>query len=182
MAVTTRALLESVPRYGPATTGTYANTQELWLTGATILNRVVGRIVGTNITMRADRLMFLADIQSTRNHYVRKSANILDRTLGHRGTAADRTAASAMLSRTGGESPRICLQMEVSRAAIFWDVRESGRGAWRRSGSPVEDINEDKESAIWEISASGLFAIKRIKEQKSQFCVKEESINATEGR
>ena len=86
------ALLESVTCYGLATAGQHATSQGLWEIDTNILRRAARRIVGANITMRVADMVVLADVRTAQNRFVLKSANITDRILRARETAAQRTA------------------------------------------------------------------------------------------
>ena len=48
--------------------------------------------MGANITTRIESLMFLADVRSALNHYILKTAIVLDRTLRAQGTTAQLNA------------------------------------------------------------------------------------------
>ena len=99
LTVTTHALGDAVVGYGPAATGARLSIQGMRKIDTTIRNRAARRINGTNITMRVESMMLLADIQSTYNHYILKSAPILDRILRASGAAAQRTARTSTMGR-----------------------------------------------------------------------------------
>ena len=92
LTVTAHALIESIVGYGLATTGSHAGIGELREIDARYLDRVARRVVGTNMTMRTETLMILADTAGMINHFVLKCANVLDRTLRAGGTAAQENA------------------------------------------------------------------------------------------
>ena len=95
-AVTSPALLERALCYRLATPATPPNVQALRKLDATILNRVVGRIIGGEITIRIGALSMLADLRITHNQYVLENANVLDRALGAKGAAAQKNARKSV--------------------------------------------------------------------------------------
>ena len=74
LAVTAHALIESIIGYGMATTGAHATPQELREIDTRFLNKAARRVVGTNITIRTETMMFLADMANAMNHYILKKA------------------------------------------------------------------------------------------------------------
>ena len=52
------------------------------------MNVAARKIVGTNISARREILYTMADVRTAQNHYILKSANLLDRVLRATGTAA----------------------------------------------------------------------------------------------
>ena len=79
LSAPTHALLESVPRYGLATTGKRTNMQQISKIDTTLSHKTLKKIAGTTITMRTEIPMALANIRSLYARYVPKPANILDR-------------------------------------------------------------------------------------------------------
>ena len=101
LATTTHALIESIIGYGLATTGSHTRAEELRAIDTRFLHRAARRVAGTNITMRKETLMIMADLTSVVNQYVLKIANVLDRTLIAGGTAAQSHAWSAIQAQSG---------------------------------------------------------------------------------
>ena len=92
LAVTVHSLIESIINYGLAATGTHVDAYEMRRIDTQILNRAARKVVGTNITMRIESLMMLADLNGVMDHYIVKNACLMDRIMRARGTAAQDNA------------------------------------------------------------------------------------------
>ena len=87
-AITAHSLVESVVSYGLAVYGVHISQADGRRIDTGLLTRVSRRIVGTGPTARREILHALADAKSFNNHYIQKSANVLDRVLCSTGTSA----------------------------------------------------------------------------------------------
>ena len=92
LAISTHALIESVVNYGLATTGSHVGQQILDKIDTGILNNAARKVIGTNIAARREVLYSMADVRTSHNHYVVKTANMLDRALRASNTAAKTNA------------------------------------------------------------------------------------------
>ena len=108
MAITTHSLIESVTNYGLASFGRHLWDQDRSSVDTTILNKAARKVVGAGPTIRTEILYALADMRSMTNHYILKVANILDRTLREKGTAAEscQTTAHGTLQSREPRVPR----------------------------------------------------------------------------
>ena len=77
---------------------------ELRKIDTTTLNRAARKIIDTNITMRKESTVMLADIRIAHNHFILKSANILDPSPRARGTTGQKTAGELIQERSTSDA------------------------------------------------------------------------------
>ena len=110
LAISTHAPIESVVNYGLAVTGNHVGQQALDKIDKSVLNIAAREIVGTNISAKREVLYALAAIKTTHNHFIVKTANMLDRVLRAPNTAAQKNAwtfietLSTKVNREGKEA------------------------------------------------------------------------------
>ena len=88
LAVTTHSLVESVINYGLAIIGPHLTTQECQEIDKATMNTSARKITGTGYTTRRETLHIMADTRTMTNHFVLKTANMLDRVLRAEGANA----------------------------------------------------------------------------------------------
>ena len=88
LTTTAHALVESVLNYGLTITGSAMHETTFRSMDTAVLNPVARRVAGVGYSIRREVLYTLADLHSTQNHYLLKTANLFDRTLRARGTRA----------------------------------------------------------------------------------------------
>ena len=120
------ALIESITNYGLAITGTNKELAGLKEIDLKIMHPIARQITGTNRTIRREILYPLADLRAIDNHYVQKTANMLDRTLRPTGTKARSTA------------------LEYLREKGIGDNRESGKIRWAKLNKWVTNSYSEK--------------------------------------
>ena len=180
LAVTVHALLESVVGYGLATAGSRANALELRALDTRYLNRAARRVVGTNITMRTETLMFLADLSTAQNQCILKQANVLDRTLRAKGTNAQAEAWRMLQSYYNKEH---ILEQGVRNhesEIVMWEPLRIKITEVKKCPTPEQEEQEkkqEKEGSIWEITRRRALKKGNIEEQNSIYHVSEETIS-----
>ena len=91
-AISTHALIESAASYGLAVTGKHVSQQVMDRIDTGALNIAARKIVGSNISARKEILFAISDIKNVYNHYIAKTANMLDRVLRSTNAAAQESA------------------------------------------------------------------------------------------
>ena len=184
LSVTAHSLVESVVSYGLATTGKGWDESGAEQLDRAVLNKTARKVVGTNQTMRLEILMILADMRSTWNHYIIKTANILDRILRASGTTARRSAILSIREKfeeweEEGDAEELPETTEISN-------RSSKRG---KQGSEKEQ-NQDKgryarqeeKELIWETMKRKMKRKKDVEVQNSIYYTSEATIKEEEHR
>ena len=92
LSITAHSLVESVISYGLATAGTRWEERGAGQIDRAVINKTARKVIGTNMTIRIETLMMLADMRNAMNHYLLKTANILDRVLRASGPTARKTS------------------------------------------------------------------------------------------
>ena len=82
--------MESVINYGLAMIGSHASLQECQEIDKATMNPAARRITGTGYTTRRESLHIMADTRPMVNHYLLKSANMIDRIMRAGGTNAEK--------------------------------------------------------------------------------------------
>ena len=83
--------MESVIGYGLTVTVSALSERDLRQLDTRGLNPAERQIAGANSTTRREVMFAMADIKSVRNHYLLKTANIVDRALRAQGTRIQAT-------------------------------------------------------------------------------------------
>ena len=117
-----------------------------------LINKAARSIVGTNIAMREETLMALADVKSTYDHYMLKTANIFDRTLRAEGTTAQKRAAEEINRRTTGTE-----MTHLDNRLRRWEIVETkgtignGTGKEGNWGNPEGTKEKEKRNTETEV-------------------------------
>ena len=177
LAVSTHALLGSMLRYGLATFGTHTNTQELRRIDATVRNGAARRIIGTNIPAKVKSVTTLAHVWGTRNHYVSKSANILDRVLRAKGATAQKTAKHKLQQRAKNVNSGTNLENTLKWVAICREDTSMVVRTWKQSEGLVEGPSKQRDDLTRELIAYRSGVVGEIQPQESLYHASEETIN-----
>ena len=110
--VTSHALSGSVVNFGLAAYGTHCSQQQADRVDSALRRKAARKITGTSTSVRREMVHGLADTKSFSGHFLRKSANVVDR--AHRATGTRAQAKRiAYITRTKG-FPIYTLDMEKS--------------------------------------------------------------------
>ena len=78
LSSSTRALIESVISYGLAVAGRHVNSELMGKVGTVFMNTAARKIRGTNTSARRETLYTPLDTRNIHNHYIIKTASMLD--------------------------------------------------------------------------------------------------------
>ena len=109
-------------------------------------------MVGTNITMRVETMMTMADLRSAVNHYVVKSANVLDRTLRATGTAAQRQVLESLQKWEIRKDEDAHQREQEQEATIVWEKDKIRQKQQEKFQYIIDELNQGKEGRTWELT------------------------------
>ena len=99
LTITAHALIESMVSYGLTVTGSAATPKDVDNMDVQILNPTARRVAGVGMSARREVLYTLADMRTTGNHYLLKTANVFDRSLRAKGTQVQKHLLQFLKSR-----------------------------------------------------------------------------------
>ena len=136
----------SVINYGLAMTGPHVPAQECQDLDKVALNPAARTIAGAGFATRRKTLHVMADTMTMINHYILKTANMLDRTLKAEGTYAKTNVeefASRYYALTGGGGRN-------SEYFPKWrKIVEQDREGYQKRGDTLLGKEKDKEKQVW---------------------------------
>ena len=127
LTTTVHALIESIINCGLSLTGSPATVEDIERVDTAILNPIARRVAGVGYSIRHEVLYSLADLRTTKNHYLLKVANATDRIPRTRSTQAQAYLQKYLETQGINGQPWIAPQKCRRFAGQEWKPEEVGQ-------------------------------------------------------
>ena len=167
MAISTHALVESVANYCLVVTGGHVSQQVLYKIDRSEINVAARKVVGASISAKREILYALAGVRTTHNHYLVKTANMLDRVLRAPNAAAE-TSAWAFINTLRTQLDGRVIEATISKWQMLGpptDYRTEGKQVDYESKTGESGKAWTLKDCHWEINTGGWTSIKRSQAQ-----------------
>ena len=156
--------------------------QEVQVLDARFLHKAARKVLGANVTLRIEALLFLADMATPMNLYILENANVLHRSLRAEGAAAQINAKEEIWARYKSHDMGTSDDQDSRGSIIVWEPEKIQIKELRRyNGTTMERIQE-KEGNAWEITNRTGGNLENTVPQNSLYYTTEESVSDSQIR